>query len=100
MREKNERDAKNPNKKNYCLNENLLNEVFNQIFVDPHYVMIDTMPFELFNCFQNLFEYINIQQKSLEINGRNQIRILKFNNILGKDYFWHILINNSNEQVL
>ena len=99
MKEKSEKDNKTPNKKNYFLSDNLLNEIFNKIFIDPSFVDISLMPFEVFGCFRCLFEHINIQQKNLEINHRNQIRIIKFNNILGKEYFWHILTYNSNDQV-
>lgn len=99
MREKIEKDTKNTNKKNYLLPENLLNDIFNKIFFDPDFVDVRLMSFEVFRCFQSLFEYINVQQKTLEINHRNLFRILKFSNILGRDYFWQILIYNSNERV-
>jgi hypothetical protein len=99
LREKPEKDPKNQTKKNYFLPDNLINDIFNKIFIDPNFVEVPSMTFDVFKCFQSFFEYINVQQKNMEMNHRNQFRILKFNSIFGKDYFWHILLYNSNEQV-
>lgn len=95
-----EKDLKNSNKKNYFLSDSIIYDVFNKIFIDPIFVDITTMTFDVFKCFQAFFEYINLQEKTIELNHKNQIRVLKFNNILGKDYIWFVLANNPHEQVL
>ena len=97
LREKVEKDKQA--KKTYCLPDTLINEMFNKIFIDPNFVDVPSMSFEVFKCFQSFFEYINIQLKIIEINHRGQFRIMKFNSILGKEYFWHIMTFNQNEQV-
>lgn len=100
LKEKMEKDLKNSNKKNYFLSDSIIYDVFNKIFIDPIFVDITTMTFDVFKCFQAFFEYINLQEKTIELNHKNQIRVLKFNNILGKDYIWFVLANNPHEQVL
>lgn len=94
-----EKDFKNPSKRFYFLADSILYDIFNKIFIDPYFVDISAMPMDIFKCFQALFEYINLQQKTLEFNHRNQMRVLKFQTILGKEYFWTVLGYNQNEQV-
>lgn len=100
LREKGEKDPKNPNKKSYYLPDPLLTDIFHNIFLDPKIVEVANMTLEVFRCFQAFFEYINIQAKNMELNHKGQIRVLRFNSILGKEYFWQVMAYNLNEQVL
>jgi len=86
--------------KNYIFSDALLKSFFNDILCDP----TQTDNFKIFNpeifaCFEKMFEVLNEKDENIEI-VKNGFRVQKFQNLIGYDVLWNILLNCPNERVL
>ena len=83
----------------YILNENLLKLLFVNVLCDK--IQMEnfiTLTPDIFKAWEKIFEIVNEKEDTLEI-GKNSIKILKFDQLIGVDILWQILNFNTNEKV-
>ena len=86
--------------KAYIIGDILLKQVFSNILCNPQ-MMNDfkNISPEIFKCFEKIFEIINEKEEYLDITKNNTYRVHKFDQLIGVDIIWQMLLNCSNEKV-
>ena len=83
----------------YVLGDALLKQVFHSILCDPQSMdNFTNMSLEVFKCFEKIFEYINEKEENIEVL-KNSYRVLRFDQLVGLEELWQILLNCTNEKV-
>lgn len=86
--------------KTYVLGESLLKQVFNNILCDSQTMENFTkINAETFKCFERCFEIVNEKEDFLEITRNNAYRVYKFDQLIGVEIIWQILLNCADEKV-
>lgn len=86
--------------KNYIFSDALLKSFFNDILCESS----QTENFKIFNpdifaCYEKIFEILNEKEENIEV-VKNGFKVLKFQNLIGYDVLWSILLNCPNDKVL
>lgn len=96
IKERNDKDGKI---RNFIMPETLLIDFFETYFKNYSCYELNRNSEEFFKFYQILFEFTNSHRKFLDINAKNFVRVLKFNFLIGVDFFWNILQFSSEDQV-
>lgn len=86
--------------KTYILGSPLLKQIYSNILCNQQ--MMDNfanISLEIFKCFEKLFVFINEKEEYLEIAKSGSYRVYKFDQLIGVEYLWQILLNCTNEEV-
>lgn len=94
-----ERNDKEGKLRNFIMPENLLIDFFETYFKSYSCYELNRNSEEFFKFYQILFEFVNSYRKFLDFNNKNFVRVLKFNFLIGIDFFWNILQFSSDDQV-
>lgn len=97
IKERSEKDGK---LRNFNMPENLLSEFFESYFKSFACYEMNKNSEDFFKFYQTLFEFVNFNKKFLDINTKNFIRTIKYNSLIGIDFFWNILQFSAEEQVI
>ncbi|KAL4505333.1 hypothetical protein ABPG72_002395 [Tetrahymena utriculariae] len=96
----NDNNNNNKNVASSLLDENLLSQALDQIFCDKELMNGFQIDKEIFDCLKNIFQMVNLKNKSIELNNQQLILINKYDQIVGKEVFWNLSLYCIDPQVL
>ena len=86
--------------KTYIINDNLMKAFFQEVLCNKDQMDgFKNLTYDIYRCFEKYFEILNEKYDNIEL-GKNYNKVTKYDDLIGHDVLWSILLNCNNEKVL